>query len=232
MPHISGPIKFMQRIVPVEEDTDGYCTKFAECRDVLQKHEYAVEVWYDTFAGRNRSCFWFGFSTPGKRSINALVKHCPTRLDPVIELDDHAVDLAASYSILRNPISDTALHKPCLEKYDTSGYSYFGIYDDGEIPDSAKAIEFILSVLASLPDFEINLLTDEYKGFENRQKVSWHLRRERDPRLAQLRKERDDFKCRICERRFKDDYGVLGQSFAEAHHIIPLSQLEGPVSNT
>ena len=59
--------------------------------------------------------------------------------------------------------------------------------------------------------------------------VTSHLRRERSRYLATERKIHDKYTCQVCGMRFKDIYGELGEDFAEAHHIIPLSKLRGSV---
>lgn len=86
-------------------------------------------------------------------------------------------------------------------------------------------------MLQSLPGFEINEVSDDYHGCENRQIVAWHLRRERDPELARRRKEHDGYRCQICKLKFEEVYGDIGHGFVEAHHRIPLSKLKGEVDN-
>jgi predicted HNH restriction endonuclease len=118
-----------------------------------------------------------------------------------------------------------------------TGQQCFGIYDLGSktdngrlSPDLSVYVSFLLNVLRSVPGFQINELGDDYCGCENRQIVAWHLRRERDPELATARKEYDGYRCQICKLKFEEVYGDIGDGFAEAHHRIPLSKLEGVVN--
>jgi predicted HNH restriction endonuclease len=39
----------------------------------------------------------------------------------------------------------------------------------------------------------------------------------------------DKHTCQVCGMRFEDIYGNLGEDFAEAHHVVPLSKLRGKV---
>jgi hypothetical protein len=230
IPRITGPIDFRYSIRTMEEDTDGWCVKLADVEDTRSEYNYDLEIWYDTFSTRDNRRFWYGFSAPGKRAINSLLKQCPDDLQPEVILDDSKIDQDAQISVLQNRLGSTLLRS--LEKYDSSGYSYFGVYGDIEGVDVLRSTEFLQAVLLLLPDFDIDQLGDDYRRIENRRYVASHLRRERDPKLARLCKVRDDYRCRVCGCRFEDEYGVLGKDFAEAHHVIPLSQLLDPVMNS
>ena len=59
--------------------------------------------------------------------------------------------------------------------------------------------------------------------------VTSHLAWERDATLAKVTKENAEYKCFVCSERPRDKYGEIGGDYAEAHHKIPLSQLDGPV---
>ena len=66
-----------------------------------------------------------------------------------------------------------------------------------------------------------------YSKVENRKLVESHLKRERNRLLANDRKEIDKYKCQVCGFHFGKRYGKLGDNFAEAHHLVPLSKLDG-----
>jgi predicted HNH restriction endonuclease len=70
-----------------------------------------------------------------------------------------------------------------------------------------------------------HLSARNYSAIENRAKVVQHLARERSYKLAIVVKTRDGFTCQICGFNFAEAYGELGRGFAEAHHIVPLSNL-------
>jgi len=82
---------------------------------------------------------------------------------------------------------------------------------------------FIEAVLRGLPEFSS---FDDYKSVENRKRVGRHLRYERDPKKALLCKQRDGYRCQVCNFHFEEHYGHIGKTFAEAHHLIPLAKLE------
>jgi len=46
----------------------------------------------------------------------------------------------------------------------------------------------------------------------------------RNPELARRAKARDSYTCQICSFKFRDAYGKLGESYAECHHLNPLSE--------
>lgn len=50
---------------------------------------------------------------------------------------------------------------------------------------------------------------------------------ERSGLLAAERKARDEFRCTVCGFDFHEVYGKLGEAFAESHHKVPLSRLDG-----
>jgi len=64
---------------------------------------------------------------------------------------------------------------------------------------------------------------------ENKLKLAWHLRRERNRRVVQdakkawLKKDLD-MRCCVCHFSFRETYGEVGEGFIEAHHRQPLAQ--------
>ena len=74
-----------------------------------------------------------------------------------------------------------------------------------------------------------NLLDDELReAWEGDKKLYSHLRAERDPRIIlekkhSILKEQHYLKCDICQFRFDEMYGELGDKFIEVHHIKPVA---------
>jgi 5-methylcytosine-specific restriction endonuclease McrA len=73
---------------------------------------------------------------------------------------------------------------------------------------------------------------DESAFPEGAESYQLHKKRERDPSIVLLAKakrlkEAQRLECEICLTDFHLVYGVLGQGFIEAHHKIPVSQLDG-----
>jgi predicted HNH restriction endonuclease len=123
-----------------------------------------------------------------------------------------------------------------------STWCYYFIHDSSEnVNDELveRIVAFYVAIGRALtkkkkpakkkPTKDITIEYDnEYAAVENRQKVKWHIQRERNRYLSLLRKQQDKYQCQICEMTFKEVYGKIGKDFAEAHHIVPLAQLDGP----
>jgi 5-methylcytosine-specific restriction endonuclease McrA len=227
LPKVSGPIEFTRHLTAEEAEVEGWYVGIARYKNIH------IELFFDKFPGFKRRCFFVGFSCQNRRPIQALIKQCGNELQPIREfVEDDLSDDGA----LKIQLPDSFLCSPIFEKLDHE--NYFGIYDlgkrteDGHLsPDFSALSNFLLNVLRYLPGFEVNELSDDYHGCENRQIVAWHLRRERDPELARRRKEHDGYRCQICKLKFEEVYGDIGRGFAEAHHRIPLSKLEGEVDH-
>ncbi len=73
---------------------------------------------------------------------------------------------------------------------------------------------------------------DESAYPEGTEAYRLHLARERDPSLARRAKERElsrygNLRCGVCGFDFFAFYGNLGEGFIEAHHVKPISRLDG-----
>ncbi len=68
---------------------------------------------------------------------------------------------------------------------------------------------------------EINL------EYENLKKLRTHKRIERNNKLSKKVKKLKGYKCEVCNFNFQEIYGDIGKEFIEAHHLIPLSKLQG-----
>jgi hypothetical protein len=53
-----------------------------------------------------------------------------------------------------------------------------------------------------------------------------HLRRERNPQLAEASKRIHGYICKVCGFDFEKRYGARGRHYIEAHHIVPLSEYD------
>lgn len=225
LPKVTGPIKFVKSVIAEASDTDGWACEIANYGNVT------IEVWYDRFARAAQRSFWFGFHSEARRPIQLLINRCPKLLKPKIILRDTDVTNGSGFRALRRSLSGNDAAHPIHEKCNP-GDTFFGLYDlrNPEVIDLQRASDFLLDALR--PDLEIAIdeAVDDYQSIENRKFVSVHLRRERDPELAKRCKQRDNYRCQICEITFEEVYGDLGYAFAEAHHIVPLSHLNGPAT--
>ena len=194
-----------------------------------------LEIWFDLFSGYPGRKFYAGFVFDERRPVTRIVdrvrdKHLPARTvsnDDLIE--GHLVQL-------EQRLKREEFNEAVLETY-KCGHTFFGIYDPTRETKARVSLHFcdcaaafFLDGIQSLPTAASDEDTHEvYPQCENRQRVVSHLHRERSSYLAAQRKERDDYTCQVCGLSFEQVYGRLGRGFAEAHHVVPLSQLDGEV---
>ena len=141
------------------------------------------------------------------------------------------------YSILKERLRTDEFGKAVFEEY-WGKWFYFGIYDISKRLSSTRvdptaverAVEFFEEVARAVPQArERDAERDIYPRNEDRKLVKAHLSRERSGFLASERKRLDQYQCQVCDLRFEEVYGKLGEEFAEAHHRIPLASLNRKV---
>lgn len=71
----------------------------------------------------------------------------------------------------------------------------------------------------------------EFEAVEGNTKLVEHLRRERNRELVSRKKAETlqrcgRLECEVCGFDFEVFYGVVGQGFCEAHHLVPLAELD------
>jgi predicted HNH restriction endonuclease len=64
------------------------------------------------------------------------------------------------------------------------------------------------------------------KGVTERAAYVWQQSLERDSRAAKLAKAHHGYQCQACDIMFSSVYGSIGDDFVEAHHLVPLSDIE------
>ena len=97
-----------------------------------------------------------------------------------------------------------------------------------------RDLQRFLALYRRLVDTEATLflraeLEDDEVGLEpeNLKRLREHKRIERNRKLAAKVKKIQGYTCKACGFNFERSYGNLGASFIEAHHLTPLSELEG-----
>ena len=83
-------------------------------------------------------------------------------------------------------------------------------------------IEELDDHVAREEDFEI-----DFGGEEDPSRFKFHKRIERNASLARKVKKFQGYRCKCCDMSFIEKYGEIGKDFIEAHHLVPLSKLEG-----
>jgi 5-methylcytosine-specific restriction endonuclease McrA len=215
-------------------NTDGWRVIIGD----LGKDQPRLEIWLDRFAGYPERKLYACFFSEDRPQLLTITKHISKTLWPVriITLADTEDE---KYVVLAKRLRRSEFHAPILEKY-SNEETFFGIYDlTRETAEKInphfcnRAVAFFEDVARGLPQAAAEDEQHEvYPQQENRKLVVSHLKRERSRLLATERKILDNYQCQVCGLRFEEVYGTLGQGYAEAHHLIPLSQLQDNVKTS
>lgn len=134
-----------------------------------------------------------------------------------------------------------------LPKSDTASYYEDGniaavYYDRANIPPDTQLVSDLLNVLGlyrllvdkyagALPLGEDETEDDEdpsgSTGDEDASKRKLHARIERNRTLARRAKKWHGYRCQSCDTQLDEVYGSIAKKIIEAHHLIPLSALNG-----
>ncbi|ACB95064.1 HNH endonuclease [Beijerinckia indica] len=193
----------------------------------LEERRAQIQVWFDKYLDGKNLVFWVGFYANDQSIIKNIIKYCPARMRNGNVFRKSDMKISGKISFLKKRPDDQDLKFPIQEYYDDT--NYFGIYET-ESFNVEKALRFIETVVSSLPEFDSGVSNDIFPE-NNRILVGEHLRIERKAALARECKKRDRYRCQICNFHFVERYGLLGENFAEAHHKVPLSKLDGEVKN-
>jgi 5-methylcytosine-specific restriction endonuclease McrA len=181
----------------------------------------AIALWLDKALGGNARHFWFGFWSNNKKQIASLFPDLPVHYRPIKKFTERDWQRKGQIYVFRN---FPKIGHPFCEYY--ADEFYFGMSDNsGQALDTWRATEFIEGVIVAC-DVQSDEDYSSYTSAEGRRQVRRHLVLERDRKLARMRKEKDGFRCQVCDLRFDERYGKIGYEFAEAHHIKPLAQLK------
>jgi 5-methylcytosine-specific restriction endonuclease McrA len=223
-------LKVRRKLDPYETDTNGWGATVG----YLGKGWPSLEIWYDRFSGSSDRRLYAGFLTEDSQKIDALCKLAKNKLSPVRTISDKDIK-KHPFSSLTNKLARNHLNMIVREDYDLTSRNHFlGIYDsrtassNGHIMQFAdRAVGLFVDVARLLPGSKDEDGNHEvYPRCENRKWVKAHTERERSGFIASQCKERDGYRCRVCERSFIEMYGsALGSFYAEAHHLIPLGKL-------
>ncbi len=208
-------------------NTDGWRARIGD----LGNGQPRLEIWFDRFTRYDERKLWAGFYSPQNKIITKIADRVARKLRPhrVITEKDVGGDKLV---LLRKRLPRNEFYVPIFEKY--TGNSFYGIYDQTRFSSAAGAnnfheiaLDFFLDVAGTLPNpISENEEHEIYPQIEDRKLVKSHVQRERSRLLARERKARDNYECQICNMKFEEIYGSIGETFAEAHHIIPLAKLK------
>lgn len=211
---------------PSPTQTGGWMMKIASLGTGLPQ----VEVWLDQFTGHPTRKFSVALASADAVTFWGIVSKLKGQAAPTRTLSK-ADQAPGSLQQLKRRLRPKEFDRPIRENYtDRSFLSLFVNGDSSPSSDArfvALATAFVETIARSIYGVRIRRDDREYSAIENRSRVVSHLRRERKPLLAARCKERDHYACRVCGFHFEERYGVLGRTFAEAHHTRPLSSLKG-----
>jgi 5-methylcytosine-specific restriction endonuclease McrA len=206
----------------------------------LGRNNPRLELWLDRWTRRAARDFYFGFYSAQHKVVQKLMKRLPKHLASAYELTMGDYEKTGRRTwLLRNSLTRRNFNRPVYEHYHGSRF-FFGMYHRCQSASvradriaARRASAFFKEVLHLLHQPEApEKRPGIYPRIENRRVVRQHEARERASILAEDCKIRDNYTCQVCGLRLQDVYGELGREFAEAHHNVPLSQLEGEVENT
>jgi len=101
------------------------------------------------------------------------------------------------------------------------------------VPETEDEIKNVLSGILD-PLVEISQESDEISFPEGKEKYRLHRYKERSSKITNLAKQNflkkyGQLYCQICGFNFSNTYGSIGDGFMEAHHIVPISELNEEV---
>ncbi|MDM8541275.1 HNH endonuclease [Desulfococcaceae bacterium HSG9] len=190
------------------------------------------EIWLDDIPGWNKMQFQYCVSFREKNIMERFLEQINHE-----NMFGRVASLFKDSDEEQSKLDKKNYGKPTLELNPNTagGWFFYTINDLSKNVNDAlveRIVGFYVAIGRALSENQKSVPkpddTDVYSAKENRKQVVTHLRRERNPYLSLLRKQQDKYQCQICEMKFQDVYGEIGKDFAEAHHIVPLTQLDGP----
>lgn len=217
-----------------ETNTAGWMVVIGD----LGKHQPRIEIWFDRFSGYDERRLCACFHSDERPAILAITKLVSARLWPVRVVSTADIG-EGEYIVLTERLGRSEFNVPILERL-ADGCTFYGIYDATRQSKErvsrhfcSRAVAFFEDVAREMPDANAaDEQREVYPQFENRKLVASHLKRERSRLLATECKIRDGYICQVCQLSFEDLYGPLGKGFAEAHHMVPLGDLQEQVKTS
>ncbi|MCX5723097.1 MAG: HNH endonuclease [Nitrospirae bacterium] len=214
----------------------------------LGQGEPRLEIWHCEWAGeKDQRRIWYGLYATQAEKLRKRVAALPEFLRPVRRLSEKDMRLATgsrSDHLLKKPLDPREYDCPIYEEYEEKGndYAYYGMYDSalpvneeqvlGIVTRATRFFEQVIKSQQPTVRSQEKAHEDDYAHIENRQMVQQHLARERSRALATQCHRRDNYRCQVCEITFREVYGDIGKSFAEAHHTVPLASLTDTVESS
>jgi hypothetical protein len=221
------------QIALTRTNTDGWYCSIGR----VTAARLALEVWFDRYHGGKNRHLYVGLRSKDAKRLRQLSDSLKARNAPVRYITSNDVSRKGAVR-LTSPLMKNEFGELLLEKH-SNGDGFLGLYIRNSPSGHGEEDQLNASTIALLQDVygatagkvDDSQLTP-YPQYENRRIVVTHLRRERSRILSLNAKLRDKYRCRVCDMTFREHYGPLGDSIAEAHHLVPLSQLKARVTTS
>lgn len=225
--NLSKPFRITSKIKVCNTYSDGWSVTVG----TFTGFQTSAEVWIDRFTRHSERKVYYTLFATKPVGLAALTKEAKTELGKHLSIYRSNWDQECKYSRLGKPLAKARFGHPVYERYPDIKQYFYGVYEldrkglqRNEFQRLAeRAVEFFRTIANAVAPNPSQQDWDIYPAVENRQSVSRHLRRERNSHIATMRKQQDNYVCTVCRFDFLKTYGIIGNDFAEAHHLIPLS---------
>lgn len=231
-------IIFWTELEAVRTNSGGWSVEIGKVGETSPR----LEIWIDKYAGAGGDRFYAGLCAGTATKIQPFIDlgSLRRRWKPIAILTSRDLRPHGRFTRLAKPLTEAAYGHAIVEHLRTREH-YFGVYDAIEPSDPLAHTRFcrlaedfflgILSKSTTVPDTLDAVTEDDYPAVERR-RVRWHMQFERNTRLARQRKQRDQYKCAVCDLFMHNRYGELASKYAEAHHKTPLQKLNDSTVTT
>jgi hypothetical protein len=216
----SGFIVFAASPYKVETLGDGPAFLLAQIHNSTGR----VDLWldYSLYWGGEERRVWFG-AYSNRRMVKELITH-----QGALTKTGNYVRAHGRFERFEPPLSDREFGKTIVEDYGAR-QAFVGVYARAKVGTPTLPRRLVSWTRAWLPLFlakehATRNAAEELVAKEGGLKHYRSERRARSRWLAQQRKNRDGFRCAVCELKMADFYGAPGHRYAEAHHLDGLAK--------
>ena len=224
---IGAPFRLKRKSKLRKTNTDGWEVTLG----TFAGYQCRAEIWLDRFTAHTDRKIYYCLYSYEKEGLAKLAQAVYREFGKHLSIYLKDWDENSEAYHLAKKLAKYRFGHPIYERYPDNREFFYGIYeyDRTGLQKNVfnrlveRSVDFFQTIAEAVANNATQQDYDTYQAEENRQAVSRHIRRERKSHAATLCKQRDNFICRVCGFDFSKAYGALGNDFAEAHHIVPLS---------